>query len=150
MDISILFFIIIFVFIASYLPGRFIAQLLPLNQDERIVISFGTSLFIYYLIGFSSYIFNIPFIILPSFIILNILSLLGLLLFPRFILEPISKPSQTPCEWVTRNGEPHCRGPLWGIQWGSPLRRPLKVCRAAGPKEKKVLIPVLKPTSSLL
>ena len=54
-------------------------------------------------------------------------------------LELISKPIQTPEEWVTRDGEPHCRGPLWGIQWG---------CRVAGPKEKTVLKQVLEKDTS--
>ena len=54
------------------------------------------------------------------------------------MLEFISKLSSTPREWVTRDGEPHCRGPLWGIQWG---------WRAAGPKEEKVSIPVLNKKS---
>ncbi|MBI3380327.1 hypothetical protein HY029_06255 [Candidatus Gottesmanbacteria bacterium] len=52
---------IVLVYLLSYLPGRLIVQLLPLKSNEKFVLSFGVSFFLYYLLGFFQYIFNFPF-----------------------------------------------------------------------------------------
>src|SRR3990172_9565870 len=47
-------------FFYSYLPGRIIVSFFPFERKVKLVLSFGISIFLFYLLGLSSYIFNFP------------------------------------------------------------------------------------------
>lgn len=46
----------------TFFPGRMIADLLPLDDDEKFVSGFGISIFISYLAGFTTYVYKTPLI----------------------------------------------------------------------------------------
>ncbi|MCM8804571.1 MAG: hypothetical protein NC833_04905 [Candidatus Omnitrophica bacterium] len=82
---SILFEILIlifFVFFSSYFPGRITIERLNLSEQEKFVLSFGISCFLFYIFGFLSYVLNIS--------IFNGFFLLILLLFSIFFLYKTS------------------------------------------------------------
>lgn len=78
------FYLALGLFLTSYLPGRALLSFVKWHSDEKFAGSFGVSFFLFYLIGFSGYIFkqqafqfNVVFlipIILISIIILLIKS----------------------------------------------------------------------------
>jgi len=47
-----------FVFFTLYFPGRIIVEKINIENDEKFVLSFGISCFLFYIIGFSGYIIN--------------------------------------------------------------------------------------------
>lgn len=53
------FFTVVFVFLSAYIPGRTLITRMHLDRDEKFVISFGVSIFIYYLLAFSFYILKL-------------------------------------------------------------------------------------------
>ena len=89
-------FIVIGLFIASYLPGRALLSYLNLSNDEKFAGSFGISFFIFYLTGFAGYIikqnaliFNLgflaPVLILSIFVLIKKSEITGREIFEGII-----------------------------------------------------------------
>ncbi|MCM8767132.1 MAG: hypothetical protein NC901_03620, partial [Candidatus Omnitrophica bacterium] len=75
MDFLEIFILIFFVFFTGYFPGRLITKFLPLKKQEKVVLSFAISFFLFYILGFLSYIFNVNFAIFNGFFLLLFLIL---------------------------------------------------------------------------
>ncbi|MFN4226871.1 MAG: hypothetical protein ACK4F0_01850 [Candidatus Ratteibacteria bacterium] len=75
MDFLEIFILIFFVFFTGYFPGRLITNFLPLKKQEKVVLSFAISFFLFYILGFLSYIFNVNFAIFNDFFLLLFLIL---------------------------------------------------------------------------
>ncbi|OGG14337.1 hypothetical protein A2773_03500 [Candidatus Gottesmanbacteria bacterium RIFCSPHIGHO2_01_FULL_39_10] len=68
MNLLLFFSFIPLVYLLSYLPGRILVQILPLDYKVKFASSFGISFFLYFLASYLSYIFRIPY----QYIILSI------------------------------------------------------------------------------
>src|SRR3989344_5543998 len=54
--------LVILVYFLGYIPGRILVQPLPVDYKVKFAISFGVSYFLFFLAGFSSYVFHISYI----------------------------------------------------------------------------------------
>lgn len=64
-----------FVLFTAYFPGRIIAEKIPSKREERIILSFALSFFLFYTFAFLSYIFNTNSTIFNGFFLLLFLIL---------------------------------------------------------------------------
>jgi hypothetical protein len=48
-----------FIFFSLYFPGRIILEKINIENDEKFVLSFGVSCFLFYIFGFSGYVINL-------------------------------------------------------------------------------------------
>ncbi|MCS7180427.1 MAG: glycosyltransferase family 39 protein, partial [bacterium] len=76
-----IFILSFFFFFSTYLPGRVIIEKFNLNREEKFVLSFGISCFLFYIYGFLIYIVNINYSVFNGLfiILLNLVSLFYLI-----------------------------------------------------------------------
>ena len=60
MDYIHFLFLVLQVFLMGFIPGRVLTNLLPYDKEIKAAASFAVSFFIYYLVGFLTYIFKLP------------------------------------------------------------------------------------------
>lgn len=53
-------FLVLLVFLMGFIPGRILADFLPFSSQVRTAASFAISFFIYYLVGFATYLLKLP------------------------------------------------------------------------------------------
>ena len=70
------------VFFLGYIPGRILVQPLPLDEKVKFALSFGVSYFLYFLAGFSSYIFHISYIY-AAVLLLILVSTAGIFIYKK-------------------------------------------------------------------
>ncbi|HOK57308.1 MAG TPA: glycosyltransferase family 39 protein [bacterium] len=69
-----------FIFFSGYFPARFLTQNLPFEKEEKFILNFAFSFFLFYIVGFLSYVFN------SNFAIFNGIFLLIFLFFSFFYI----------------------------------------------------------------
>jgi len=65
-----IFILSFFSFFIGYFPGRVLIQFLKLDKEEKFILSFALTFFLFYVLGFLGYIFNLNFAIFNGFFLL--------------------------------------------------------------------------------
>ncbi|MCX7917532.1 MAG: glycosyltransferase family 39 protein [bacterium] len=90
-DLFEIFILSFFIFFSGYFPGRLVTKFLSLKKEEKLVLNFGFSFFLFYVSGFLSYIFNVNFTIFNGvFLLLFLVSSLIFIFLEKTEIEEIT------------------------------------------------------------
>lgn len=131
MELLTLFSILSFVYLFAYLPGRVILEFLPLEIDQKFAGSFGCSFLLYFIIGFTGYVFQFDAYRLHAVLFSGIILMSLYIFIKRYIFKPIELYFFLVCfifllVMVSLQGLlPNYSGGYWYFDWWEHYQRTL-------------------------